>query len=125
MERVIAERALLVEDHDLLAQMMTRALNFEGVEVDRAPSGSLADVLGAVDQGGYSLVVLDADRAGADGDVQKLITGLHAPGRVVVVLTDSADVGKSARNGGASCVVAPNQGANAWRTVLGLEAAGS
>lgn len=127
MGPVLADRALLVESHDLLAQTVTTALRGEGLEVERAPSGSAAEILHAADGGGHGLVVLDADRAGAPDNVAgtpdnvtELVAQLHARGLVVVVLTDSAEVAQSALDQGAWRVVRPHQGAASLRGALGL-----
>lgn len=117
---VLADRALLVESHDLLAQTMTKALRGEGVEVERAPSGSAAEILHAADGGGHGLVVLDADHAGGPDSLSALVGQLHARGLIVVVLTDSAEVTQSALEQGARRVVRPDQGAASLRGALGL-----
>ncbi len=122
MAHVASARALLVESHDLLAQTVTKALRGEGVEVDRAPSSSAAQILDAADEGRHGLVVLDADRAGEADDIDELIAQLHARDLVVVVLTDSAEVAQSALDRGASRAIRPDQGAAAFREALGIQA---
>lgn len=122
MAHVASARALLVESHDLLAQAVTKALRGEGVEVERVPSGSPAEILDAVDGGRHGVVVLDADRSGAPDETSELIAQLHARDLVVVVLTDSPEVAQSALDRGASRVVRPDQGAAAFREALGIRA---
>lgn len=122
MEHRPSQRVWLVSDHDLLAQTVTRRLRAEGVEVDRAPSGSSAELLDVAGQGPHDLVVLDADHADERDDLHELIDGLRARGLVVVVLTDAAEVGQAALERGASRVVRPDQGAAAFREALGIPA---
>lgn len=122
MDSVLVDRALLVESHDLLAQTVTKALRGEGLQVERAPSGSAAEILDAADGGGHGLVVLDADRAGAPDNLSALVAQLHARGLVIVVLTDSDEVAQSALNQGAWRVVRPDQGAASLRGALGMRA---
>lgn len=120
MERVLSERALLVESHDLLAQMVTKALRGEGVEVERVRSGSPAEILDAAKSGRHGLVVLDADRSGPSDETYELIAQLHARDLVVVALTDSAEVAQSALDRGANRVVRPDEGVASLRSALGM-----
>lgn len=122
MERALSQRALLVEDHDLLAQMVTEALRAEGVEVDRTVPGSAAGVLAAADATRHGLVLLDVDHTDERDEPHELIAQLHARGLRVVALVDSADAERSALDGGVSRVVRTDQDASTFRDAVGIRA---
>ena len=86
-------RVLIIEDHDLLAQSLSIALEAEGLRVDIA---TLADrdrdsLLAAISAAPPRLVLLDLDLRGQLGDSTGLIAPLRALGAAVLVVTGTTD----------------------------------
>lgn len=83
-------RVLIVEDDDLLAAGLVRALDQTGYAVDRVNSGERADL--ALSSESYDLVVLDIGLPGIDGF--SVLKRLRARGQLcpVLILTARDDV---------------------------------
>jgi DNA-binding NarL/FixJ family response regulator len=90
-------RAVLVDDHQLLAQTLALALGLEGIDCvvpgldDR--DGLLREVL----DGAPALVLLDLDLGGALGDGAELVAPLVAAGCRVLVVSGSTDLDQVCR----------------------------
>ncbi len=79
-------RALLVEDHALLADVLCTALRAEGVETERADLTSRDALLEAVRADPPDLVLLDLELGGDIGDGATLVRPfVHSGARVLVV----------------------------------------
>lgn len=83
-------RALLVEDHALLAQSLSWALTEEGVEAEHAALDSVEAVIERASAGAYDVVLLDLD-LGELGSGLDLIEPLQATGARVIMLTGVTD----------------------------------
>lgn len=83
-------RALLVEDHELLAQSLSWALTEEGVEAEHAAIDSAEAVIEQARAGAFDVVLLDLDLGGL-GSGLDLIRPLQATGARVVMLTAVTD----------------------------------
>ena len=81
---------LLVDDHELLAQSLSWALQAEGLQVAVAPPTSVQDILDAVTDADPGVVLLDLD-LGRLGSALPLVGGICELGPVVVMLTGVTD----------------------------------
>ncbi|HSN07358.1 MAG TPA: response regulator transcription factor [Candidatus Angelobacter sp.] len=82
---------LLVEDHELLAEMLCTALVAEGVAARTVPPTATADVLRAVESDAPAVVLLDLDLGEAVGDGTALIGPIASAGSSVLLVTGSTD----------------------------------
>lgn len=82
-------RILLVEDHDLLAQTLSMALEAEGYRVEVSALRSLDGVVAEAAAQRPDVVLLDLDLGGAVGDGLGLIEPLTRGGARVLVVTGS------------------------------------
>jgi len=85
-------RAVLVDDHQLLAQTLALALGFEGIECTVADLSDREALISEVVQGAPALVLLDLDLGGAIGDGGDLVAPFVAAGCRVLVVSGSTDV---------------------------------
>ena len=83
-------RVAIVEDHRLLAEVLTSALESSGVSARLVPSPSLYDVLVDLRAAPADLVLLDLD-LGDCGDSTPLVGALTAEGMRVLVVTGTPD----------------------------------
>jgi DNA-binding NarL/FixJ family response regulator len=83
-------KVLIVEDHELLAQSLTFALQADGIDVARCPELGAEAVLASADRFAPDLVLLDLD-LGEEGSSLPLIEPLRAQGAEVVMLTGVTD----------------------------------
>lgn len=78
---------LVVEDHQLLAQLIVHQLRTEGVDADQAPLDSHEHVLDAARRKAYRVVLLDLDLGRELGDSVSLVEPLRQTGAQVAMLT--------------------------------------
>jgi DNA-binding NarL/FixJ family response regulator len=84
-------KAVVVDDHRLLAQSIAISLRQEGLDCSVAPLGDPASVLRSVIADRPDVVLLDLDLGGDVGDGGALVAPLVAAGCRVVLLTASTD----------------------------------
>jgi DNA-binding NarL/FixJ family response regulator len=103
-------RAVLVDDHQLLAQTLALALGFEGIDCTVADLGDRDALVQAIVGGPPALVLLDLDLGGAIGDGTDLVAPFVAAGCRVLVVSGSTDVDQVCRavEAGAAGVVSKN-----------------
>lgn len=129
MKVTTRSRALMVEDHDLLAQSLEKVLHATGIDVDRTSSTPSQGVIDAVRDGNHDLVLLDLDRtngpdASSDGHhappdaLPDLIGPLQDTGTPVVVLTGSPEIEQAATEQGAHAVIRTDRDAMSLRETL-------
>jgi two-component system nitrate/nitrite response regulator NarL len=87
-----ALRAVLVDDHQLLAQSLALALVFEGVTCTVAELADRESLLTAVLDDPPDLVLLDLDLGGAIGDGCELVGPFVGAGCRVLVVSASTDL---------------------------------
>ena len=87
----LRSRVLLVEDHQLLAQSLSFALQAEGFRVEIAPLVDADAVTAAAERLASQIVLLDLDLGLGMGDGRQLIAGLRALGARVLVVSGSED----------------------------------
>lgn len=104
---VALTRAVLVDDHRLLAQTMALALGLEGIDCSVAELHDRASLVRDVVEGAPALVLLDLDLGGDIGDGSELVAPFIEAGCRVLVVSGSDDVEQVARaiEAGASGVV--------------------
>jgi DNA-binding NarL/FixJ family response regulator len=104
---VALTRAVLVDDHRLLAQTMALALGLEGIDCSVAELHDRASLVRDVVEGAPALVLLDLDLGGVIGDGSELVAPFVEAGCRVLVVSGSSDVEQVARalDAGASGVV--------------------
>ena len=91
VERSQPARLLLVEDHPLLADSLRHCLMAEGYDVEVAPVGSRAEVLGAASRLLPDVVLLDVDLGEPIGDGATLVGPLTVLGAIVVVVSGTTE----------------------------------
>jgi DNA-binding NarL/FixJ family response regulator len=84
-----ARRLLVVDDHEMLAQVLVRALRIEGISAARARSVEADGVLDEVREVRPDIVLLDLNLA--SGSALPLIAPLQALGSRVVMVTGEPD----------------------------------
>jgi DNA-binding NarL/FixJ family response regulator len=102
-----AFRAVLVDDHRLLAQSLALALGLEGVSCTVPDLGDPVALLAGIQADAPDLVLLDLDLGGAIGDGSTLVAPLVASGCRVLVVSASADrelVGRALERGAVGVV---------------------
>ncbi len=82
---------LIIEDHQLLAQSLSLALEAEGFAVTVAALDSAAGILEAFDRAAARTVLLDLDLGGSVGDGLALVRPLSERGARVVVVSGTGD----------------------------------
>ena len=82
---------LLVEDHQLLAQSLSFALQAEGFRVNIAELHSAASIAETVERFASQIVLLDLDLGAAIGDGSELIAALSDLGAQVLVVSGTED----------------------------------
>jgi DNA-binding NarL/FixJ family response regulator len=87
----MATRVLIVEDHALLAQSLTVALQADGFAVERCKDLDGEGILESARALAPSVVLLDLDIGGELGDSLSLISPLQQLGARVVMLTGVTD----------------------------------
>lgn len=87
----MATRVLIVEDHALLAQSLTVALQADGLTVERCQDLDGGAILASAERFSPAVVLLDLDIGGELGDSLSLIAPLQALGARVVMLTGVTD----------------------------------
>jgi DNA-binding NarL/FixJ family response regulator len=90
-------RAVLVDDHRLLAQTMALALGLEGIDCSVAELDDRASLVGGIIDGPPALVLLDLDLGEVIGDGADLVAPLVEAGCRVLVVSGSSDVEQVAR----------------------------
>ncbi|MET0997116.1 MAG: response regulator transcription factor [Marmoricola sp.] len=94
-------RAVLVDDHRLLAQTLAMALGFEGIECTVADLGDREALVRQVVDGPPALVLLDLDLGGEIGDGADLVAPFVMAGCRVLVVSGSTDADQVCRALGA------------------------
>ena len=87
----VLTRAVLVDDHQMLAQSLALALGFEGITCTIPELTSRDALLGSVLAAGPALVLLDHDLGEAVGNGASLVAPLVAAGCRVLVVSGSTD----------------------------------
>jgi two-component system nitrate/nitrite response regulator NarL len=88
----VLTRAVLVDDHQLLAQSLALALGFEGIDCTVADLSDRAALVREVVDGPPALVLLDLDLGEHIGDGGDLVGPFVAAGCRVLVVSGSTDV---------------------------------
>jgi DNA-binding NarL/FixJ family response regulator len=105
-----AVRALLIDDHQLLAQSLSLALSLEGVTCAVAELDDRDQLVARVRSCPPDLVLLDLELGGAIGDGSELVAPFVEAGCTVLVVSASADrhVHGRALEQGAAGIVSKN-----------------
>jgi DNA-binding NarL/FixJ family response regulator len=82
---------LLVEDHQLLAQSLSFALQAEGFRVDIDPLYDAVSIIETVRRIQPHIVLLDLDLGAGIGDGRELISAIRELGALVLVVSGSSD----------------------------------
>lgn len=82
---------VIVDDHGLLAQSLSFALQAQGFAVERCDELTADGILTTIADADAEVVLLDLDVGGALGSTLPLIPGIAAQGVQVVMLTGVAD----------------------------------
>ena len=90
-------RAVLVDDHRLLAQTLALALGFEGIACTVADLSDREALVREVVDGPPALVLLDLDLGGVIGDGADLVAPFVLAGCRVLVVSGSTDVDQVCR----------------------------
>jgi DNA-binding NarL/FixJ family response regulator len=85
-------RAVLVDDHQLLAQSLAMALGFEGIDCTVADLSDRDALISEVVDGLPALVLLDLDLGGVIGDGADLVAPFVEAGCRVLVVSGSTDL---------------------------------
>src|SRR4051812_18307414 len=88
----VLTRAVLVDDHQLLAQSLALTLGFEGIECTVADLSDRAALVREVVDGPPAVVLLDLDLGDPVGDGGELVAPFVAAGCRVLVVSGSTDV---------------------------------
>jgi DNA-binding NarL/FixJ family response regulator len=106
----VLSRAVLVDDHQLLAQSLALALGLEGIACSVADLSDRDGLIRQVVGGPPALVLLDLDLGGAIGDGVELVAPFVSAGCRVLVVSGSTDPehGCRAIEAGAAGVVGKN-----------------
>jgi len=88
----VLTRAVLVDDHQLLAQSLALALGFEGIECTVADLSDRTALVREVVDGPPAVVLLDLDLGDPIGDGGELVAPFVAAGCRVLVVSGSTDV---------------------------------
>ena len=84
-------RVLIVEDHDLLAQILIHALSGEGITALATGAPSAAEILEAARNFAPEVVLLDLDLGEGVGSSLPLIKKFEAMGAIVLMLTGATN----------------------------------
>lgn len=90
-------RAVLVDDHQLLAQTLALALGLEGIECSVADLSDREALVREVVDGPPAMVLLDLDLGGVVGDGADLVAPFMSAGCRVLVVSGSTDVDQVCR----------------------------
>lgn len=103
-------RAVLVDDHQLLAQTLALALGLEGIDCTVADLSDRDALVQAIVDGPPALVLLDLDLGGVVGDGAELVAPFVAAGCRVLVVSGSTDADQVCRavEAGAAGVISKN-----------------
>jgi DNA-binding NarL/FixJ family response regulator len=89
---VVGARVMIVEDHELLAQSLSLALQAQGMDVDIVPLTTPDDVMLMAEKVTPDVVLLDLDLGGAIGSGLQFVEPLIAGGAQVLIVTGSNDL---------------------------------
>lgn len=84
-------RIVIVDDHGLLGQSLSFALNADGLRAERCPNLTEDDILASVAPGDVEVVLLDLDVGGELGSTLPLIPEIVGTGTKVVMMTGVTD----------------------------------